>query len=146
MKKGIIPKIALSLLCASLAAFLIMFAGALWARNLNNSEKITVYIAYVALGVSFVCCGLVSKKTGVGVLGALISGGIYAIVLLGISLISAAGSEEAFMPVGAKLAIFFTGALISAAISLIPSSNGKNNDSMKKKSSAVNKYIEERNK
>lgn len=140
MKKGIVARIALSVLGAHGAAFALLLVCALWAADLDNTEKVTVWLGFLALGIGFAVCGLLSRKMGIGIAGALVSGLFYAASLSAVSLIFGAGGEG--MSLGMRLGIFFVGALLSALIALVPSKKSGRSHSMKKKRSAVSKYME----
>lgn len=142
MNKTLLKKIIMSALSGHAVALVFLAIACMFMVNMNSTEGFPVYIGFAAIGVGTVMCALIARKSGIGVGGAFISGLAYAGVLAVISLIAGGKSE---MSVGVRLGVFLVSALIIGLVSLIPASQNKNTHSaMKKRRSAVSKYMDKR--
>ena len=141
MKKGFAVKIAVAVVCSHLIAAAVMVILSVFGSNLNSTQKLPTYFAFAALGIGAVVCGLISRKTGVGIAGALASGLLFSSVPALVSFFL--GGESAYS-VWMRLGVLLTAALVSPLVSLIPRKSQKKSFSASKRRDAVNKYIARR--
>lgn len=105
-------------LIGHLTAFLVMALLSWLALYFENPSSAVLPIAFVSLGVGAVVCGIGVRKSGTGILGALMGGGIYVLIPF---LISCFGKAE-FFSFGTRLLVLLA-ALTSvlAVVLLFPS-------------------------
>ena len=141
MKKGFAVRIALAVVCSHLIAAAVMALLSAIGSNLNSTEKLPTYFAFAAMGIGAIVCGLISRKTGVGIAGALVSGLLFAALP---ALVSFCFGGESSYSVWMRLGVLLSAALVSPLVSLIPQKSQRKSFSASKRRNAVNKYIESR--
>ncbi len=116
MANRLIVRSLLSALIGHLSAFISLFLITALALSLEDPSAAALPAAFVALGLGAAVVGFSARKMGLGFLGGLLGGAVFALIPFFVSLFS---SHNEFFTIGTRLLVVLAALVIAAVFSAL---------------------------